>query len=171
MLFRSLPTEKERQEELKSLARWENPEPGSFYDEVGHIGRSPHVVREFDIKSDPQMDRFPNPGYWWWDEGKSRKRLSWQTSMTWPTLKYSGLDTRAKYTVRMTGYGDAKPRFNGDTASSTVYGKGIGEFKEFPVRPELLKDGKLVITFDKLDEQHLNWRQQSRVSEVWLLRH
>ena len=47
----------------------------------------------------------------------------------------------------------------------------IGEFKEFPVPVELLKDGKLVLTFDPLpDEVHLNWRQQSRVSEVWLLK-
>ena len=47
----------------------------------------------------------------------------------------------------------------------------IGEFKEFPVPTNLIKDGKLVLTFDPLpDEAHLNWRKQSRVSEVWLLK-
>ncbi|MBI3851368.1 MAG: hypothetical protein HY298_13990 [Verrucomicrobia bacterium] len=31
---------------------------------------------------------------------------------------------------------------------------------------------KWFLTFDPLpDEAHLNWRQQSRVSEVWLLKH
>ena len=36
---------------------------------------------------------------------------------------------------------------------------------------QLVKDGKVVLTFDlPTDEAHLNWRQQSRVSEVWLLK-
>jgi len=63
--------------------------------------------------------------------------------------------------VRLTGYGEARLRLNGELAKSTLYGKGIGEFKEFPVPGPLLKDGKLVLTFDPLEEGHLNWRQQS----------
>ena len=34
----------------------------------------------------------------------------------------------------------------------------------------LIKDGKLKITFDKPDEEHLNWRKQSRVTDVWILK-
>ena len=62
-------------------------------------------------------------------------------------------------------------RCNGHFLTPTLYGKGIGEFKEFPVPAESLKEGKMVLTFDSLpDEAHLNWRRQSRVSEVWLLK-
>ena len=41
----------------------------------------------------------------------------------------------------------------------------IGEPKEFPVSAELVKDGKLTLTFDPLPEEaHLNWHQRSHVS-------
>ena len=53
----------------------------------------------------------------------------------------------------------------------TVDGQEMGEFKEFPVDPKFLADRKLVLTWDTpTDEGHLNWRQRSRLAEVWLLR-
>jgi hypothetical protein len=75
-----------------------------------------------------------------------------------------------RYTVRVTGQGDCRPRADGVALASTRYSKEIGEFKEFPVPAELTADGKLLLTFDTIDESHLNWRQQSHVAEVWLLR-
>jgi hypothetical protein len=48
----------------------------------------------------------------------------------------------------------------------------MGEFKEFPVPAEQVKDRRLVLTWDiPADEEHLNWRQRSRLAEVWLLKH
>jgi hypothetical protein len=38
------------------------------------------------------------------------------------------------------------------------------------VPPEALADGRIVVTLDPLDEAHLNWRQQSRLSEAWLIK-
>ena len=61
-------------------------------------------------------------------------------------------------------------RINGELVTPALYGKDIGQFKEFPIPAHLLKDGKLLLSFDPLDEAHLNWRQQSRVSEIWLLK-
>ena len=118
------------------------------------------------------MNKNPNPGYWWWEDGSSRKRLSWQTSMDWPLgLAYHHLDPQSAYRVRLTGYGQAKVRANGELLTPTLQGKEIGEITEFPVPASLLKDGKLNLTFDSLPEEaHLNWRHQSRVSEVWLLK-
>jgi hypothetical protein len=118
------------------------------------------------------MEKNPSPTFWWWDEGSSRKRLSWQTSMDWPLgLAYHHLDPQGSYRVRLTGYGQAKLRANGQLLTPTLNGKEIGEFKEFPVPAELFKEGKLLLTFDSLPEEaHLNWRRQSRVSEVWLLK-
>jgi hypothetical protein len=71
-----LPSEAEKVRGLTEIARWENPGSGSYYDEVGHIAKSPHVIRGEGLNTDPLMERNPNPTYWWWDEGKSRKRLS-----------------------------------------------------------------------------------------------
>jgi len=169
--IRTFSTEAEKLQRIQLLRTWENPGPGSFYDEVGNISKSPHVMHGEGLNTDPLMEKNPSPGFWWWDNGSSRRRLSWQTSLDWPLgLVYQRLDSQGSYRVRLTGYKEAKLRLNGELATPTVYGKEIGEFKEFPVPSSLLKDGKLVITFDHLDEGHLNWRQQSRVSEVWLLK-
>jgi len=171
--IRKLPSEADKLKSLELIRTWENPGPGSFYDEVGNVAKAPHVIRGEGINTDPLMEKNPSPGFWWWDEGSSRRRLSWQTSLDWPLgVAYQHLDPDAVYRVRLTGYGEAHLRCNGQLLTPSLYGKGIGEFKEFPVPTEFLKDGKLVLTFDALpDEAHLNWRQQSRVSEVWLLKH
>jgi hypothetical protein len=171
--IRKLPSETDKLNALELIRTWEQPGPGSFYDEVGNIAKSPHVIRGEGLNTDPMMTKNPNPGFWWWDDGSSRKRLSWQTSMDWPLgLAYHHLDPQATYRVRLTGYGQAKVRANGQLLTPTREGKHeIGEFKEFAVPANLIKDGKLGLTFDALpDEAQLNWRKQSRVSEVWLLR-
>ena len=171
--IRKLPAEAEKLQALELIRTWEHPGPGSFYDEVGNIAKSPHVIRGEGLNTDPMMEKNPNPGFWWWDDGASRKRLSWQTSMDWPLgLAYHHLDPQTAYRVRLTGYGQAKLRANGQPLTPTRAAKhDLGEFKEFPVPADLIKDGKLVLTFAPLtDEAHLNWRQQSRVSEVWLLK-
>jgi hypothetical protein len=171
--IRKLPAEADRLKALELIRTWENPGPGSFYDEVGNVAKSPRVIRGEGLNTDPTMEKNPNPGFWWWDEGSSRKRLSWQTSMDWPLgLAYHELDSQASYRVRLTGYGQVKMRANGQRLTPTRDAKlEIGEFEEFPLPANLVKDGKLVLTFDPpTDEAHLNWRQQSRLSEVWLLK-
>ncbi|WP_341840166.1 hypothetical protein [Chitinophaga caseinilytica] len=168
--IRQLPPAEQRLA-IDTIARWEDPGPGSFYDDVGHVGKSQHVVRGEDLNTDPLMRRSDNPGFDWWDGGMSRKRLSWMTSMRWPTaMRYDRLDTSAQYTVRISGYGESLVRANGQRLKATVYGKGIGEIKEFPVPQELTKTGSLLLTWDAIDEEHLNWRQHSRVAEVWLIK-
>jgi len=131
-------------------------------------------VRGEGINTDPLQERNPTPTFWWWDDGMSRKRLSWQTSLDWPlALSYHQLDPQASYRVRLSGYGHARVRANGQLLTSSREGKGlaIGEVEDFPVPVELTRAGKLRLTFDPpTDEAHLNWRQQSRASEVWLLR-
>lgn len=171
--IRKVPSEPEKLKALELISSWEQPGPGNFYDEVGNIAKSPHVIRGEGINTDPMMMKNPNPGYWWWDDGASRKRLSWQTSMDWPLgLAYHHLDPQATYRVRLTGYGQAKVRANGQLLTPTREANhDIGEFREFPAPANLIKEGKLILTFDPLpDEAQLNWRKQSRVSEVWLLR-
>ncbi len=170
--IRKLATEPDKLKQLETIRTWETPGSGSFYDEVGNIAKSPHVIRGEGLNTDPTMDKNPTPGFWWWNEGSSRKRLSWQTSMDWPLgIAYHHLDPQSSYRVRLTGYGQAKLRADGSLLTPTIQGKEVGEIKEFPVPANLTQDGKLVLTFDPLtDEGHLNWRQQSRVSEVWLLK-
>lgn len=160
---RAMSSEQEKVKRLVELARWESPGEGSFYDDLGNIRKSPHVV---------YMDGEDNgPLFWWWDSGKSRARLSWQVTM-WPReMVYEGLDPKARYVVKTTGYGQALLRVDGQRITPTVDGKEMAEYKEFPVPASALRDGRLVLTWDKAaNEEHLNWRRQSRLAEVWLLK-
>lgn len=137
---------------LREIATWENPGPGSFYDDIGHEFKSPHT----------EMDERDEPLFWWLDQGRSRLRLSEQTTM-WPArLRYEGLDPKGTYTVRTGGQG---------RHLLSIDGKPVAGDREFSVPAEALADGQLVITFEvPKDEDHLNWRARSRLAEVWLLK-
>jgi len=168
--IRRLPTETEKVARLKTVACWEDPGPGSYYDNVGNFAKAPHLVNPAVDPIELEDDRI-EPLFWWWDQGKSRARLSWQVTM-WPReLVYEGLDANASYIVRSTGYGKALLRIDGERVLPTLDGQKMGEFKEFPVPAKCLMDRKLVLTWDiPNDEGHLNWRQRSRLSEVWLIK-
>ena len=166
----SLGTEQEKVARLKVIADWENPGPGGFYDDVGNVAKSPHVLRDGWINADPEMAKLTIPNYATWKGLKSTWRLSWMTSMDWPTMVYDGLDPNGTYVLRMTGTGEALTRINGEPVKPTAYGKEVGQIKEFPVPAEALKTGKITVTWDKPDESKLNWRQWSNLNEVWLIK-
>ncbi len=169
----ALDTEEEKLAQLHQVRTWENPGPGSYYDDIGNIAKSPRTQRRIASNTDPEKRSFPTPTFWWWGDGMDpRARLSWQWTMNWPeALVYEGLDPDARYTVRMSGLGQFLLRINGERVSQTVERVEMGAFKEVPVPPEAIKDRKLILTWDKpLDEAHLNWRHYSRLAEVWLLR-
>lgn len=152
-------TETEKLERLKFLRTYENPGEGSFYDNISSADAQ-HVTS----KTDDAID------YLWENDGLSRKRLSTQLFQFSPTLEYKDLDPDSDYTIRVSGYGEALLRANGERLRPTRYEKGFEQFKEFPLPKNLIEDGTLKITFDKPDEDHLNWRKQSRVTDVWILK-
>jgi len=154
-----LKTEKEKLARLEFIRTYEFPGKGSIYDNISSADAE-HVTSETNDAID----------YLWENEGLSRKRLSTQLFQFTPTLEYKELDSNSDYIIRVSGYGEALLRANGKRLKPTKYEKGFEQFKEFPLPKNLIKDGNLKITFDKPDEEHLNWRKQSRVTDVWLLR-
>ena len=154
-----MKTEEEKVARLDFIRNYENPGEGSFYDNISSADAK-HVTSETDDAID----------YLWENDGFSRKRLSTQLFQFTPVLEYTGLDPNSDYLVRVAGFGEALLRANGVRLTPTKYEKGFEQFKEFPLSKDLIKDGKLKITFDKPDEDHLNWRQQSRVTDVWVLK-
>jgi len=169
---RALPSEEDKRTRLIQIANWEHPGPGSYYDDIGNTAKSPHVLRSEEVFTEPGEEAQPGPTHWWWDSGKSRERLSWQTSMNWPeAVVYEGLDPTSEYVVRSTGFGKSLLQIDDQRIAPTVDGTEIGSIKEFRVPARALTDRKLVLTWDwPTDERHLNWRQQSRLSELWLLK-
>lgn len=168
--IRKLPSEPEKLARLDLLRTWEHPGPGSFYDDLGDPGKSPHVVLGDISTLGRILERTPIPEVLWWDSGASRQRPSWMTIMYWPkAMHYGGLDPEADYVIRTTGYGTCLLSIDGRRVAPTIDYRGIGEFKEFPVPRRCLADGALDLTFERPVED-VNWRHQSRLSEVWLLK-
>jgi hypothetical protein len=166
----ALPSEAEKLARLELVRTWEHPGPGSFYDDVGNIAKSSHVVMGDLGFLASTLTRTPIPEVLWWDAGASRKRLAWMDVMNWPlAMHYTGLDPKADYVIRTTGFGTCLLSVDGQRVRPTVDNKGIGEFKEFPVPKPLLADGVLHLTFERPVES-VNWRYQSRLSELWLLK-
>ena len=169
--IRALDNETAKRDRLKVIWTWENPGPGSFYDDIGNVAQSDHVIRGEALSTDPLMRRHMNPDFMWWDSGLTRVRQSWISKMDWPMgLRYDGLDPGADYAVRTTGYAQCLLRVNGERVTPTIDGKGVGEIKEFPIPKSLYPDGTMILTFDVPDEPGINWRQMSRLSEVWLIK-
>jgi hypothetical protein len=120
---------------------------------------------------DPVLRKSGNPGYDFSDNGMSRKRLSWLTYMRWPiSMEYTDVDTTANYTIRITGLGESLLKVNDQRVAPGKYGKKAGEIKEFAVPASLIKQGKIILTWEDINEDNMNWRLQSRVCEVWLIK-
>ncbi len=160
-----LPDEAARRARMLELANWENPGPGSFYDDLGHVARSPRV--RGDLEQDPAGFLGPEPTFWWLDQGQSRLRLSQQVTQ-WPRkVVYEALDPDGRYVLRTSGYGQHLPSADGVPLTAL----GSGERREFAIPAELLADRRLELTFTiPANEGHLNWRQRSRLAELWLVK-
>jgi len=161
----------EKWENIREIRNWESPAPGTLYDDIGHVERCPRVLLGARPLGDRYLPEEPIQTQWWWDNGFSRRRLSWQCTMDWPrALVYNGLDPAVKWVFRCTGYGEVLPRADGMSLQPRRYDREIGGIKEFLIPPELVLDSSLTVTFDPVpNEEHLNWRQQSRLAETWLI--
>lgn len=159
----TLPTLEARWAKLEELRQWETPGEGSFYDDIGHVGRSPHVrYGDEEIRS--------RSSFWWWDNGMSRLRLSWLVTGNPDSLQYDNLDPKATYVLRFSGFGDLKPKGDDQPLTASVYNVEEHTLKEFPVPREMIQDGELTVTFDSVRLEGVNWRYQPRLAEAWLLK-
>lgn len=158
--IRKMADETAKLERINIIATWENPGPGSYYDNISDQLKGPRVKTKTEDATDVA----------WWDNGLSRRRLSTQLFQNFPKLEYEDLDPKGSYTIRISGQGDALLRVDGERVRPVIYNKGVEEFKEFQLNPKFISDGKISISFDEPEESHLNWRQHSKVFDIWLLK-
>ncbi|HRP33206.1 MAG TPA: hypothetical protein PKV73_15010, partial [Agriterribacter sp.] len=155
-----MKTPEEKMSALHTIASWEQPGAGSFYDDISSVSKGPRVKTVSNDATDVA----------WWDNGFSRKRLSFQLFQGAPLLEYDKLEPGVRYIIRVCGYGEALLRVDGVRIYPMVYNKEADAFKEWIVPLSLTGDGKITLTFDEPEESNLNWRQHSRISDVWLLK-
>ena len=156
----AMDSEAKKLERLEVIRTWENPGPGSYYDNVSNIETGPRVLTTSYDATDVA----------WWEGGKTRKRLSSQLFQPQPTLEYINLDLNGRYNIRVSGRGEALLRVDGMRLDPIAYDKEIGGFKEFVVPKNLTQDGTIKVTFDRPEESHIRWSSQSHVSDVWLIK-
>ena len=168
--IRGMGSEAQKVARLTTLAAWEAPPEGSFYDDIGNVAKSPHVVKPTDVLADPLFKRTPYPFFMWWENGRSRAKRAWQSDVHWPTMVYNDLDPAAQYMVRTTGRGPHILRMNGEIVQPTTSTEEMGEFRLYPVPSAAIAGGSLTLTWGDPDEGNIHWRQWSRVNEVWLLK-
>ncbi|MFT3945952.1 MAG: hypothetical protein QM763_03170 [Agriterribacter sp.] len=147
-------------EHLQLISKWESPGSGNYYDDISSVSKGPRVKTMSDDATDIA----------WWDNGKSRKRLSFQTFQRCPVIEYTNLDPGTRYMIRVCGSGDALIRADGQRLSPVLYNKEPETFKEWIVPLNANADGKMTISFDEPEESNLNWRNQSKIYDIWLLR-
>ncbi len=169
--IKNLGSEEEKINRLIELGKWENPGYGSFYDDVGNTAKSPHIKRCESPVTNPAEEAWPEPTLWWFDNGKSRKRLSWLSSLETGEALYQGLNPHKQYTLRFIGYG--KPQVWVDNKKLSLEEENhlnLGEIRVYSVPSELVKDREITVSW-KLHPTDFqkNWRHRSRICEMWLI--
>jgi len=190
---RHLATEPQKVARLEELARWEHPGPGSYYDSLGDLGKSPHLVRGPELNTDPLVPLRGTsiPGFVWDQGGYSRLRLSWQGGLRPAQMVYENLDPNGQYTLRVNGRGEitvyanqqkldpvkdpSKPAPGEEktpAARETPGSKVAPQFTHYAIPSEALKDRRLVLDWgDPKAPRTPGSRSGPYVAEVWLLKH
>ena len=160
---------------LVELGRFDEVGPAGHYDSLGHVGKTPRQPKLLDAGEQIRWgDRFPAPTQRWMTESRRPIRFAWHTYQDElpEGLTYNNLDKRGGYTVRLFSQGDSPLLVDGKPARRIRVGQKLDQVteQEFEVPDDALQDGKITLTWDKLDQSHLNWRDRHYVTELWLKR-
>jgi hypothetical protein len=159
------------QEGITRLRTWEEPGPGSFYDDLGNPAKQPHLVRPLAWEDDPGYLHSPRTDF----RGTLKNgRQSWnhyaETLLGTPILlHYDGLDPNATYFVRVTYSGRYRPTMT-LTANDKYPVHGSVQTqeppvqREYPVPREATAGGALTLKWE------CGAGRGAQVSEVWLLK-
>jgi len=158
--IKTMESETEKLNRMEVICNWENPGQGSYYDNISNIETGPRVLTTSYDACDVA----------WWDGGFSRARLSSQLFQWEPVLEYENLDFNGRYLIRVSGFGEALIRVDGERLEPVLYNKGIAEFKEFVVPRHITRDGRMRVSFDLPEESHLRWTKFSHISDVWVIK-
>ena len=175
---RALPTERERVVALDRIARWTDPGPGGFYDDLGVAGLQPHLVAPPDFRTDPGPYHSGLTGFGYLPNW----RMSWASHAEAfydgaLQMKYTGLDPTATYKVRIVYAGDiysqaVRIRLTADETHE-VHGPMAKPSPVAPVEFAIPKaataDGALTLTW-RPNEGNGGAGRGNQVAEVWLIK-
>jgi hypothetical protein len=168
--------ENARLQAVGEIVEWTNPGPGGFYDDLGKTTRQPHLVRGAGFDADPAFLRSALIGFSqgaaarssWWDHAESLNDAPLE-------MRYTDLDPKAAYRIRIVYAGDASRVKLRLTAGGAEVHPWIE--KPLPFRPvefdipagAVTAAGELHLSFTREPGLGGNGRG-CQVAEVWLMR-
>jgi hypothetical protein len=185
--IRSLSSEADHLKAIQEIVEWTNPGPGGFYDDLGNVAKQPHLVTSLSFAEDPsrmQSVRIDFEEDMVWDEPEetagTARRISWidHAESLYDTplrMRYTGLDPKARYKLRLLYGGDNAKRkirlvANGSTEIHPYLTKPYPFSPiEFSIPAAATVGGELDLTW--FAEQGLGGNGRGcQVSEAWLIR-
>ncbi|MGE3780161.1 MAG: hypothetical protein AB7F89_23430, partial [Pirellulaceae bacterium] len=159
---------------LQELADWENPGERGYYEVLGHVGRSPRMPKLL-LAGDTlrHTDDLPTPTQRNMGVERRNVRFAWHVYQdTLIPLVYDALDPHGQYTVRLFAQRDSPLVIDGVPARRIRTGDQFDQVleQEFEVPAQAVLDGRIELSWQPLDQRHLNWRQYHYVTELWLRR-
>jgi hypothetical protein len=164
-------TDEQQAHALVQLARWTEPGPGGYYDDLGNPTAEPHLIRGEGWAKDPGFLRSAQDEYGAMARGY---RLSWgsQASTLYGTpleMLYTGLDPNARYRLRVVYNGRFRAVMRlvaNDLIEihGAIRGTQPPSVMEFPIPPEATRNGMLRLKWELVEGRGC------QVAEVWLVR-
>ena len=178
--IRGLASEQEQLKAVQEILDWANPGPGGFYDDLGDLSRQPHLVRGLGGVEDPEFRASSLVGFDYPDPFGEQTPISWkrwaESLFDAPLeLRYSGLDPRGRYKVRVVYSGDEpaaviRMRCNGNLDIHPFTHKPWPPRPlEFDIPPEAAAGGELSLIWNREAGLGGNGRG-CQVAEVWLIK-
>ena len=165
----------EQLKRIEIVRNWENPGERGYYDVLGHVGRSPRVVKLL-LGGDAMRheEDIPMPTQRWMGEKRNGLRQAWHVYLdSVPSgIVYNDLDTSAPYIVKLFSQRESPLMIDGVQAKLMKTGETFDKVTEqiFEVPVEASQDGRITLTWAPLDEKHLNWRQRHYVTDIWVMK-
>jgi hypothetical protein len=172
----AMPSRAAQLERIETIRNWEDPGEGGFYDVIGDVSRSPHIPKLFNAgEAMIHFRDLPMPTQRWMREKPRPIRFAWHKYLnTVPAgITYTGLDPHARYTVKLFAQGPSPLLIDGEPAPLLRKGEKFDEVteQEFEVPAQTLKDGQITLSWARVDQSRLNWRQHHYVTDIWVIRH
>ena len=178
--IRALASEQAQMTAIEEILNWSNPGPGGFYDDLGDLTRQPHLVRGPGGVEDPEFRASSLVGFDYPDEFGDQVPVSWkrwaESLFDAPLeLRYTGLDPRGRYRVRVVYSGDERAavirmRCNGNLEIHPFIHKPWPPRPlEFDIPAEATSSGELNLLWNREPGLGGNGRG-CQVAEVWLLK-
>ena len=174
--LRALASDAGRREKINEILNWTNPGPGGFYDDLGNPTAQPHLVRGPGFEKDPAFLESSLVGF----GARGTYRMSvWthaESLVDAPLqMRYTGLDPKARYKLRVI-YGGDSPRRKIRLAANEKFeihpliAKPVPYAPlEFDIPAEATAGGELRLSWTGEPGLGGNGRG-CQVSEVWLIK-